>query len=225
MRHIGADSKSEKRAFTLIELLIVIAIIAILALIAVPNFLEAQVRAKIARAMADQRTIAVAVEAYTVDWGRPPLGHKECMKWKDPKRTGVPGGDVLRGAIYSRLTTPVAFISSVPIDPFADKFTISKAGGTHPSRLYVYQSVSVLTGEGNSMGGSYPEAASKGISFTILSKGPSRRYSADPSLGADDVAAAAKIVGPTAYPDLIYDATNGTVSFGYLMRSNKGGLQ
>ena len=34
-----------KRAFTLIELLIVVAIIAILVAITVPNFLEAQVRA------------------------------------------------------------------------------------------------------------------------------------------------------------------------------------
>src|SRR5260221_3715617 len=57
-----------KRAFTLIELLIVVAIIAILAAIAVPNFLEAQTRAKVSRVKADMRTLGTAMEQYNVDY-------------------------------------------------------------------------------------------------------------------------------------------------------------
>src|SRR5210317_2224960 len=55
------------KAFTLIELLIVVAIIAILAAIAVPNFLEAQIRSKVSRVKSDQRSLATAIESYYVD--------------------------------------------------------------------------------------------------------------------------------------------------------------
>lgn len=55
-------------AVTLIELLIVVAIISILAAIAVPNFLEAQVRSKVSRTKQDLAFIAVALEAYFADY-------------------------------------------------------------------------------------------------------------------------------------------------------------
>ncbi|MBK7496794.1 MAG: hypothetical protein IPI28_15885 [Candidatus Omnitrophica bacterium] len=55
------------------ELLIVIAIILILIAIALPNFLEAQVRAKIANARGELKTLVVATESYRIDWkGREP---------------------------------------------------------------------------------------------------------------------------------------------------------
>ena len=55
------------RGFTLIELLIVVAIIGFIAAIAIPNLLNAIDRGKQKRTMADLRSIATAVEQYSVD--------------------------------------------------------------------------------------------------------------------------------------------------------------
>jgi general secretion pathway protein G len=56
-----------QKGFTLIELLIVVAIIGIIAAIAIPNLLNAINRGRQKRTMADIRSIATSVEAYSVD--------------------------------------------------------------------------------------------------------------------------------------------------------------
>jgi len=56
------ESTTARRAFALIELLIVVAIIAILAAIAMPSSLEAQVRAKVSRATTVANEIAGTVQ-------------------------------------------------------------------------------------------------------------------------------------------------------------------
>jgi len=123
---------NKRTAFTLIELLIVVAIIAILAAIAVPNFLEAQTRSKISRAKSDERSIATAIEAYVVDYNKLP------RDGNDPgitvitftQETGIPGDAVegnggfygyylRRPTIWGAFTTPVAYITSIPTDAFS----------------------------------------------------------------------------------------------------------
>ncbi len=105
-----------KDGFTLIELLIVVAIIGILAAIAVPNFLNAQVRAKLARAYGDIEAIELALNAYRLDNNKFPPSHTG-SGWIDPH--------ILR---FVYLTTPIAYMSSIPLDVFAAKH-VQETGG------------------------------------------------------------------------------------------------
>lgn len=128
--------------FTLIELLIVVAIIAILAAIAVPNFLEAQTRAKISRTLSDMRTIRTGLETYYVDNNKYPE--------TDGGTTDVNVGLAGRKISLYRLTTPISFLTSIPSSPFKEKYgtattTNPKIASTYNGYLYVNK-YATLTG-------------------------------------------------------------------------------
>ena len=114
-------------AFTLIELLIVVAIIAILAAIAIPNFLHAQTRAKIARSLADMKSLA-AIESFRADTGLDLMDNWDdgmraqylALGYQSPATTDLPGYNATGSVnlVFSVLTTPVDSIASIPRDPF-----------------------------------------------------------------------------------------------------------
>jgi len=59
----------QRRAFTLVEVLIVVIILGILAALVVPQFTSAANDAKAASAISQQRTIALQLDLYRARWG------------------------------------------------------------------------------------------------------------------------------------------------------------
>lgn len=179
-----------KKAFTLVELLIVIAIIALLAAIAIPNFLEAQTRSKVSSAHSDMRTFSVGLNAYYVDEHRFP-----------PQDNLV--SPVARRAGLERLTSPVAYLTSINRDVFAlDQGPLSN---------YYYVNIE----KNESIGG----IARVNNRYILGSVGPDSQ---------DNLPDVIRDITDNRFYQInesgIYDPTNGTISHGDLIRTNNSAL-
>ena len=200
------------RAFTLIELLIVLAIITILAAIAVPNFLEAQTRARLARVKADMRAIATAIETYHTDHSHYPIPDN------------INGGPInfaspptfFETKIPTPLTTPIAYFTGLVNDVYINLREPQETYFPYhyATRAYARRTLAVDGGEDefdafilSSFLRPIPAAQ-----WYLLSHGPHGDHDAGPSTGALP-GMPGHITGDGYYA---YDATNGTVSNGDL---------
>jgi len=196
--------------FTLIELLIVVAIIAILAAIAVPNFLEAQVRSKVSRAKADMRSVAVAIESYAVDHNKPPREYNTGT-YGDPQINGQNASGIVFPGRYNGtylqagLSTPIAYISNAWLyDPFVQR------GENLPEdeKTFTYQNMLARAALSPSST-FWPNAIDFYGAWRMCCIGPDRKF--DNGGGFTNAA------------QLTYDATNGTVSNGNIWWSHGRG--
>jgi prepilin-type N-terminal cleavage/methylation domain-containing protein len=184
-----------KTGFTLIELLIVVAIIAILAAIAIPNFLQAQVRGKVARSKAELRSIATGMEAYYVDENSYPI-----YSATNFHNVGL-----------IRLTSPISYMASVPMDQF--KYRGNWIGGNGaPGWYWAYT-------DSNDFTAGQPMPIPK--AYVIWSNGPDLCNQLPGFKSQSDLENNVGILPPQTVTSwgfgggaFTYDPTNGTISLG-----------
>jgi len=161
-RKIHFRNGNRPSGFTLIELLIVIAIILILIAIALPNFLEAQLRARVVKTKGEIRSLVTAMESYYLDWKTYPSESEQDAL--------VPGARPRDEAGLTWLTSPVTYISALPEDPFPG----SIEGGAYGGAIISYE-----------MGGAetivIPQLYSESLeTWVIFSRGPDAPDLRDP---------------------------------------------
>lgn len=202
-----------EKGFTLVELVVILAIGGILAASTIPNFIKADVRAKLAQARADMKEIDLAIHAFELDQGIAPVAcsvlniNAEGYPTTKPPYSplGVPPGTC--GLLVSdrliQLTTPAQYLTHnyVNGDPFAPE--------SPGYDSYDYWSVSTWKYAFN---GNHPNSYAPNYSRTVrgalwrlVSAGPDR---------IQTFGGPAWVTGNPANPGLDYDPTNGIISNG-----------
>jgi prepilin-type N-terminal cleavage/methylation domain-containing protein len=210
--------KRRNFAFTLIELLIVVAIIAILAAIAVPNFLEAQTRAKVSRVRADMRSMATGVEMYAMD--------NNMIPYQNQQTTALATGNDPDDRVFERITSPIAYLNSATSfkTPFRTSNRIAGANldtdqpipekRLEVSQIYAYAARN--NGNANGSGSAqWGRTDPKPAWYYIHSAGPQgKQYGMNDASRANLDDPNGRVLASSA----MYDATNGTLSRGGLFR-------
>jgi type II secretory pathway pseudopilin PulG len=195
----------------------VVAIIAILAAIAVPNFLEAQVRSKVSRVKADMRSVATALEAYYVDYNKYPAAMEAFSQVNWSAYAEPP----FHARTPSLITTPVAYMTSIPNDPFRENIAGTQLGSwvqNFKSRP-VYFNMQYFR---STFPNSFTTPTSSNFSRAEVLGGTWFLYSVGPDKDEFNRNALSEpLVSRAVYRD--YDPTNGTVSTGNIFRSQKSG--
>lgn len=97
-------------AFTLVELLIVLAIVAILAMVAAPKMVESKVLSQLAQVNQDQRILQYALDSYFMDFGGYPGDQN--ASWVTPVVSYHLG--------FPLLTSPIPYLTTIMPDPFQE---------------------------------------------------------------------------------------------------------
>ena len=198
-KYLSHESQGTGQGFTLIELLIVVAIIGILAAIAIPNFLSAQIRAKVSRAKSDMRTLGTGIEMYNVDSNQYPPGYKTASRYG-----------------FNVLTSPVSYVPNVDIlEPFSDPSVADH------KRYFDYELVNSEAKIIESGGGPYsvdPVVDPNGVGkwWWLASRGPDHAFGfrfVNPEYNIRERFYFAG-TNPQPFLDTIYNPTNGTISIG-----------
>jgi prepilin-type N-terminal cleavage/methylation domain-containing protein len=121
------DSKTSS-AFTLVEIMIVVAIIALLAAIAVPGFLRARKRSQASKILNDLRMIDSAVDQYAIETNKTSGAIVGVVDWTNYLKKGSvlynTGADLF-GATYGAQT-----VDSLPGVPATSKTALSDVADT-----------------------------------------------------------------------------------------------
>ena len=126
--YMNTPAAKSHQAFTLVEIMIVVAIIALLAAIAVPGFLRARKRSQASRILNDLRMIDSAVDQYAIETGRKTGDSVAIADWTNYLKKGsllYNSGNSVLGTAYGDQT-----VDTLPIVPAADFAALSDVADT-----------------------------------------------------------------------------------------------